>query len=65
MITIIEGGRRDGAQVESSYEKWDRIRQRGIILINTNPLRMFWLHDLFEWHINRSHQLEHLKSNQS
>ena len=62
MITVIKGGREADAEDEGSYEKWNRIRERGIVVINTSPLRMFWLHDLVEWRINRSYQQAHLKS---
>ena len=62
MIAVIRGGREASADRVDDYETWNRIRERGIVVINTNPLRMFWLHDLVEWRINRSYQQAHLKS---
>jgi len=61
-MTVIKGGRDDQAEEEDIYEKWDRIRRRGIAIIYTTPLRLFWLHDLIEWRTNRSYQQAHLKS---
>lgn len=61
-MRVIDGGRDHQAEKESIYDRWDRIRRRGIALIYTNPLRLFWLHDLIEWRINRSYQQAHHKS---
>lgn len=61
-MTVIDGGRDDQAEPESVYDRWDRIRRRGIAVIFTDPLRLFWLHDLIEWRTNRSYQQAHLKS---
>ena len=61
-MTVIDGGRDDQTEPESIYDRWDRIRRRGIAVIHTDPLRLFWLHDLLEWHINRSYLQAHHKS---
>jgi len=61
-MRVIDGGRDQQAERESIYDRWDRIRQRGIALIYTNPCRFFWIHDLIEWCINRSYLQAHHKS---
>jgi len=32
-----------------SYEYWTRLRDRGVAIIMTKPLRLFYLHDLIYW----------------
>jgi len=45
---LIDGGLTD-RDSGWSYEYWARLKERGVAVITTNPLRLFYLHDLMLW----------------